>query len=380
MNETWSEIVDVMKPLDVTQHPKDLLMSTVESFFRMLGWRKSNGTMVKSKSNTDCYLTLVAKDSNNEQSKIATVLCGPIEESYVEEILKADSTDLCIEFSDAINIYFLDSEVKSLLLISQIPYDGASEDGAKLCSALNAKSFDRKQLKDFIDGFLSAMKQNKKIEDEIIYFATDPGIIKSAVISYLVNEGYPKESVENLLSDFVYGIDSLDNAPKPKPALKIQAVHDLTRFSIDGVNFFPKKTFVTRVVQRFVSEHPDVTYEELEEQFPSEIISKKRGVVRPISLVHEWMKENPSVAGRFNMKPADIITLKDGMKLVVHNQWGDKHFPKFLKIALSLYPVYSTQPYGQAKVKTGDNTPDSNEQSGIHISPQSLLTFSQTKK
>jgi hypothetical protein len=79
------------------------------------------------------------------------------------------------------------------------------------------------------------------------------------------------------------------------------------------------------------------------------------------------------------MAPNEILTLSDGQKIVVHNQWGSK-FPKFLAIANQLYDVTSNQPYEGI-----DDKPDmvreseSEEKFGIKISAESFSKFKSKK-
>lgn len=130
-------------------------------------------------------------------------------------------------------------------------------------------------------------------------------------------------------------------------------------------------------IKRYVSDHPNTTYEELESQFPSETHSKKRGVVRPLDIVEGWIKENSDLKKRYFLSPEDIIQLDDGTKVVVNNQWGTL-FPKFLKIARSLYSVQSDKPY--YGIENATESPAEKEVlHGIRISADSFSKF-KTKK
>ena len=124
------------------------------------------------------------------------------------------------------------------------------------------------------------------------------------------------------------------------------------------------------LIKQYVVDNPDITIEDLERIFPSEIISKNRGVVRPLETVREWIKENPDVETRYCMKEDEIISLKNGMKVVVHNQWGTKHFPAFLQIAKTIYNIRSNQPYEF----------ELPQQSRITISSKSFNTFNKKLK
>lgn len=125
-------------------------------------------------------------------------------------------------------------------------------------------------------------------------------------------------------------------------------------------------------MKQYVDEHENIDIDELEKVFPSEIASKVRGVVRPLYLVKQWIEKQPDLVNRYCLKPDEIITLSNGMEVVVYNQWGAKSFPAFLNKVKTLYRVYSSQPYGnidsiQANGRSGI---------GISISEKSLENFS----
>lgn len=137
------------------------------------------------------------------------------------------------------------------------------------------------------------------------------------------------------------------------------------------VHFYTQKRFVLTVIKQYVN----ITYDELEKIFPSNMISKKRGVIRPLSVVQEWMKTNLDLSTRYFLETDELITLNDGLKYVVYNQWGLKQFTKFLEIAQSMYIVNSDKNNNDVKK---DITEHSHE-SVLKISNESLQSFVKRK-
>jgi hypothetical protein len=80
---------------------------------------------------------------------------------------------------------------------------------------------------------------------------------------------------------------------------------------------------------------------------------------------------------RYFLSPDDIIQLHDGTRVVVNNQWGT-HFPKFLKIAQTLYSVQSDQPYSGIDDADNSNVEQGNLH-GIRISADSFSKFNKKK-
>ncbi|MBR1557684.1 MAG: hypothetical protein IJ647_07990 [Prevotella sp.] len=119
------------------------------------------------------------------------------------------------------------------------------------------------------------------------------------------------------------------------------ATRDTSKYSIDGGEPLKKRRFVLSVVRKFVDRHPGITYEHLKEQFPDSLSgSPLHGVFRPYNEIMRKLQSQPDLKNRFFLEPEDLITLSDGTKLTVFNQWG-RHFPNFLEVAKQLHKVES---------------------------------------
>ena len=117
---------------------------------------------------------------------------------------------------------------------------------------------------------------------------------------------------------------------------------DRTKYSFEGGELLSKRRFVLEVVKYYVRCHPQISYESLIRVFPATLHSNKtNGVIKRYNDVAKQVALNPDVRNRFFMKDDEVIVLSNGMKVVVHNQWGND-FDKFLKVAESLYTVKSS--------------------------------------
>ena len=133
---------------------------------------------------------------------------------------------------------------------------------------------------------------------------------------------------------------------------------DRTKYSFEGGELLSKRRFVLEVIKYYVRCHPQITYESLIRVFPATLHSNKlNGVVKRYNDVAKQVALNPDVRNRFFMKDNEVITLSNGMKVVVHNQWGDD-FGKFLKVAESLYTVKSSDESYVQKVSSASNMAD----------------------
>ena len=119
-------------------------------------------------------------------------------------------------------------------------------------------------------------------------------------------------------------------------------IRNRTKYSFEGGPFLSKRRFVLEVVKQYVRNHPRITYESLIRVFPATLHSNKsNGVVKQYNDVLEQIAQNADVRNRFFLKKNEIIELSNGIKIVVHNQWGND-FEKFLKVAEILYDVKSS--------------------------------------
>jgi hypothetical protein len=114
---------------------------------------------------------------------------------------------------------------------------------------------------------------------------------------------------------------------------------DTSKYSIDGGEPLKKRRFVLAVVRKYVEGHPGITYEQLKERFPDSLSgSPLHGVFRPYEEIQLKLHNQPDLIKRFFLEPEDLITLSDGTRLTVYNQWG-QHFANFLEVAQQLHEV-----------------------------------------
>jgi hypothetical protein len=100
-----------------------------------------------------------------------------------------------------------------------------------------------------------------------------------------------------------------------------------------------KRRLVLETVRNYVRLHPQVSYETLIRVFPASLnYNQANGVIKRYNDVLKKCSLNPRTRNYFFLKDDEIIQLSNGLKVVVHSQWGDD-FEKFLKVAKSLFNV-----------------------------------------
>lgn len=116
-------------------------------------------------------------------------------------------------------------------------------------------------------------------------------------------------------------------------------MRDYSKYSFEGSPYYSKRRFVFEVVKHYVDTHPYISYESLLRVFPPFLnANKTNGVFRKYDEVLKQEQYNPDIRLRFFMKTNEIIELVNGIKIVVHNQWGES-FGNFLDAIKNIYAV-----------------------------------------
>lgn len=390
MNENWLEIVDSYKSSPFQNLSQADAISKALDWFRMLGWKKSNGTMSVASCGEDNDIMPIILSKTSPDGDLLPVIAVVVSRQNVEnyadlasKAMSAAGCSLCLIISKEIKVLCKTDTEEETLLGGSILFEPNDRNGATLSSLLLNNKFEPEKFISFCHELKDSENKLSQLKEEIYSIPLDQDLFRSFLKDALLPKGYKEEDIDSELSKIKFQISPVED-PMPltphqtsEKEEKPKGTHDNTKFSFDGVNFFNKRDFVLKLIQKYVQDHPTVTLDELELQFPSNIISKRRGVIRPVATIMEWVEANPGVRDRFCLKPEEIITLHDGMQIAVHNQWG-KHFPKILSIAKKLYTVTSDKPY-TFELQESDCVDDPSASlacdSGITISETSLKSF-----
>lgn len=383
--ENWKEIVEALQSALKDYSPDILYFNSVISCLRLLGWRKSNGTIsIKQSSNqdNDCYCVILRHEKDSHQ--ISCLISKPDSGSEKNRpSLSLDSTNcnIGILWGNNIEIYYQESEEEKPTCVASIKVDSTDLKGEILCNLLEYQTFNYNKFTQYCKQLLKEVPNEVNLAKRLKEIMTDTGFIMSKIKEELLSEGFNDTLISDTLSQLSLNIKintkGQQNLEKGNSD-NVLRTRDNTMFSLDGgKTYLSKRHFVLATIKQYVKDHPNVTYDELESQFPSETHSKKRGVVRPLDIVEGWIKENADLKKRYFLSPKDIIQLNDGIRVVVNNQWGT-FFPKFLRIAQSLYSVQSDKLYNGIEC-AAESRAEQESLHGIRISADSFSKF-KTKK
>lgn len=367
MCDNWNEIVDILKSSSVSN--KQEFLSDIQSCFRLLGWKKTNGSMITNYQIDDSLMVDIALVYSSKTPCLpvyAMPLCAHINTREIFNILNCK---VLILIGETINIYWKNNNAKEPICICCIPLIPSNEIGLRFTDLLQADKFNEIMFHSFCEELEMDKLPANRLHKSIEYLIANPLTIKSIVKEHFMNQGFDEELLGKEFQHIQFNASLVSSFNNGDEIDKEHITYDNTNFSFDGVNYYNKRKFVLMLIKQYVNDNPDTTLNDLERVFPSDIISKTRGVVRPLTLVKKWKENNPDVGKRYCMKSDEIITLKDGTQVVVHNQWGTKHFPAFLEITKMLYNIQSDKPY-EFELK---------KHSGIKISSKSFNSFNKNK-
>ena len=155
------------------------------------------------------------------------------------------------------------------------------------------------------------------------------------------------EKLEELYRSWFTLISKLkleDNRQEMEDARKARIAHggtskekstpkrDRTKYRFNS-EVYGKRQLVFEVVKRYVQEHPDVTFEELQNVFPDHL-QGALGVVRSVYAAEKY--KNPEK--RYYFSDEDVIELH-GERYAVCSQWDAKNITAFLNAAKKYYQI-----------------------------------------
>lgn len=367
MYDNWSEIIAIMKTVINHGGNRAELKIAVESTLRTLGWRATTGSMktdfttksgwkidvvLGEKQHDDVFRAVLPIYADNDQPK------GEDWSDFITEIMSDIDARITIVAGTTFELFFMDDVSHKAVRVAQASFVLSDKIGIQLSSLLSVSDFNEANLVDYFDSLYKENLPAKKLQAIIHSIIDNKSKSKDVLRQYLKNEGFEDNIVEEALCNVGINIFLKASAPSEQKSKEVQIEtpsnktgHDNTRFSLNGGRFLAKRLLVLNVISQYVKDNPRVTLEELESRFPSDIISKKRGVVRAWSQVKKWAEQNGrDILSRYFSKEKQRITLHDGTEIVVNTQWGARTFPRFLAIAQQLYTITSDVPYTGGEV------------------------------
>lgn len=374
MNEIWIEIVESLQTCYKENTSEKEYQHEIENCLKILGWKKSNGTMesqytlqIGSSNTIRPDLLLRKVNTNGELQAVLPIEIKRPQNTYndryanqLTSYMRQLRLNVGLFIGENIQFYYdvpnnMDKPVKVLT----INIDRNDNNGELLCNILTYENFKLNKLEEFCEEQYQKIQAQNNLRQRLSeYLSTEnaQNNIKSLLKSKFMNEGFDEKNIDFELNNIEI---SIQHSKKENTVVSYipNQIHthahvnitqqsddqtntrDTSKFSFDNTNFYGKRKFVLELIKSYINKHSQITFDELRTVFPDELHSKSRGVVRLLSDINSQMVQKPDLKKRYFLKPEEIITLANGEKIVVNNQWGDISFPNFLKRAKQIYPI-----------------------------------------
>ena len=296
MNENWPEIVESLLPYFKVNSREDDYQREIENCLKYLGWKKTNGTMRSQlslpigSSNAIRPDVVLLKDDNPvlpiEIKRPLNVHSGR-QENQLMSYMRQLRLNVGLLIGEKIELYYdvpYDGENPVCVFSSEINRDDAG--GSVICDLLEYKRFSSDELEKFCKEQYNKIMARNNLHQRLNEFLSEDNGVNN-VISLLKEkfaaEGFDDNVINEEFANIVLNVsfrNSESVSVRKKYGNDKVAVKDKSGYSFDGINFYGKRRFVLEVIRRYIKDHPDIRFEELERQFPESLHSRSLGVVR----------------------------------------------------------------------------------------------------
>lgn len=379
MIQNWLEIYDILSYCINNNVMESTYQREVENCFKILGWRKTNSTLqsqvtIPIGSNNFIRPDIVLQ-KENENGNMVPVIAVEIkrpdnikserQELQLFSYMRQLRLNFGLYIGEKILLYYDAQDNNENPIANPVPVltvniKDTDTNGEVFCKLFAYDLCCTEKIESFCKDSLKRKQEYTRLKERINDFVSDAEEnIKDLIKNMFLTEGFTEDRIDKELSKMNIQVNHRTSENKMHPTIQHPVTftnlhvpdnnnsqtRDTTRFSFDGgANYHNKRRFVLEIVKYYIHTHPDISFDELERIFYPRIHSRTLGVVKRYTDVLQMIEKSPDTQKRFFLKPDEIITLSDGTRIAVNNQWGTK-FPNFLAAIKDMYTVTSDHDY-----------------------------------
>lgn len=343
------DLIDAKKQ-DMLETPYQEL---IENSLRQLGWSKVKGEI--------CPKERINVGSNNQLEPDITIKIDdkPVfvievkrprnsitkrQEEQLLSYMRIRQKKLGLYIGDEIRLYF-DIGDSLPIMVWQTDISMDAKNGAQFVDFFNRQTFNSNRIINFCED------KFQELNSKVIMAAFQQALIENqdntirqALTEYFVD--YKK--CNRAIVDTILGAIHFSTSEPHHHEASVEEVpnttsngivlttgtsagkKDTTKYSLDGgKSFYGKGKFVREVVSHFLSQNPNLTYNQLKQIFPDEY-QGSYGVIRSKAELESSKQEKKDLNSRYEV--ARPLTTKDGTEFVVCNQWGKYNIGNILRL------------------------------------------------
>lgn len=364
----WNEIVDILSSNITLDISEGIYQREIVNCLRMLGWRSKEGTLKEQVTlhignNNSIRPDIVLYKDNLPvlpiEIKRPTNISSSKEEKQLMSYMRQLKLNVGLYIGNNIQLYYDNpSDLDLPVCVLKAEFKENDNNGIYLCKMLTYDTFYLNDIEENCKKLYKNIISQNCLQNKLNDFLSIENIdnnIKELIKNKFIAEGFDEEILESELNNFSIEVKSnktISYHSNTKPITDIKHNQNYnnnskekSQFSIDGVNYLGVGPFVHHVVKQYVTDHPNITFDELKNVFPPHLSQGKNGVIMTLSSFEKLLLNQPDLERRFFYKKDRIILLKDNTAVVVFSQWGNsgyikQYFQGFLKHIESFYKVY----------------------------------------
>ncbi|MBR5825418.1 MAG: hypothetical protein IKY67_14900 [Paludibacteraceae bacterium] len=368
MNSNWLEIVETLQPFIYQNSIESEYQKEIENCLKILGWKKSNGTMLSQESipignGNSIRIDILLKKNGIPalpiEIKRPQNICNQKQRNQLMSYMRQLKTNVGLYIGENIQLYYDSPDDKNeAISIFNANFNNNDANGISICELLQYTNFEIEKLEIFCKQHYNQIITHNKLKERLNYFLEENNGTKNIINlikEKFLNEGFEEDTLNQELKNLTIHISwnkqkTTLKSINYKKENKNTETNDNTKFSLDGITYYEKGKhnygigkFVWAVIKQFIEDNPNITLEELNKYFPAELCSFKK--YNAFIIDKQNISEQDIADDRFFYKEQDTITLNDGRQIIICSQWGNsghlqKYFKMFIKKAKEYYTIY----------------------------------------
>lgn len=357
MQEKWNQFVYDLIESKMKNIEEESYHALIENQLQLLGWAKYRKEILH-KQNVTTGRTFIQPDiliEKEDEVQFVIEVKRPVYTqttkdvkqlvSYIRQLKK----EVGIYIGEHIEIFYDKPGEKDAISIMKIPLELDNKRGARFVDLFSREKFNEKSIVGFCEECIEEKHRQEnlnRIKDSLLSEAQVQ--IVEALCPYLVEKydgTFTETEIREMLSTIHFvatcngdeQLQPVGTSTSPSSPTDVDSkdttkrIFDYTRYSINGVDFYKKNSFVHVLVKEYVRLHPDKTFAELERIFPPEI-QGSFGVIRTL----DYIETKEYNGRRYFIEEGKVLRSGDGVMFAVSTEWGKNNIPRVIKVAQDL--------------------------------------------
>ena len=354
MLEKWNQFVYDLIESKTKNIDEDPYHALIEHQMQLLGWAKYRKEILH-KQNVAIGRTYIQPDiliEKDGEVQFVIEVKRPVYTQTKRDIdqlvsyIRQMKQKVGIYIGEHIDIFYDKPGEKNAISVMTIPLELDNKRGARFVDLFSREKFNEKSIVAFCEECIEEKHRQENLNKVKESLLSDAQIqITEALKPYLVekyNGTFTEDEIQDMLSTVRFiASTNVDEQQKIESysttshsadeTIAIKHTNDPTRYSINGFNCPTKGIFVHLLVKEYIRQHPEKTYEELENVFPAKL-QGSCGVIRTLNYIHA-----KNYKGRRYFTEADkVLQSSDGIKFAVSTQWSKHNIPDVFRLAKEL--------------------------------------------